>query len=57
MATAPSGPLFSEPAVAPRSEGQRSGGVGSGPVLLDGRLVGQWLSERMARDASRPGAG
>ena len=25
--------------------------------MLDGRLVGYWLSEQMARDASRPGGG
>ena len=28
-----------------------------GAVLLDGQLVGQWLWDRMARDAERPPAG
>lgn len=32
-------------------------GGGGGTVLLDGRLVGEWLMDRMARDAGRPGAG
>jgi hypothetical protein len=44
------------PAASPRREAGRSEG-GDRPVLLDGRLVGQWLGERMARDAARPGAG
>ena len=34
-----------------------AGPGGSGTVLLDGRLVGEWLIDRMARDAGRPGAG
>lgn len=34
-----------------------AGPGGSGTVLLDGRLVGEWLMDRMARDAGRPGAG
>ena len=34
-----------------------AGSGGSGTVLLDGRLVGEWLMDRMARDAGRPGAG
>lgn len=48
--------LFPERASAPREErdGREGGG---GTVMLDGRLVGQWLVERMARDAGRPGAG
>ena len=25
--------------------------------MMDGRLVGHWVSESMARDAGRPGAG
>ena len=41
-------------ATGPESGGN---GTGGGVVMLDGRLVGQWLSERMARDAARPGAG
>ena len=28
-----------------------------GAVILDGRLVGEWMTDRMARDALRPGAG
>ena len=39
----------------PQERGGDAGGVGT--VMLDGRVVGQWLSERMARDAARPGAG
>jgi len=51
------GGLFEQPAVAPQAEsgGERDGGPGI--VMLDGRLVGQWLTDRMARDAGRPGAG
>jgi len=44
-------------AIAPqptsRDQTEGSGGV----VMLDGRLVGHWLSEQMARDASRPPSG
>ena len=35
--------------------GAAGGGVGG--VYLDGQLVGEWLSEVMARQAGRPGAG
>lgn len=46
-----------ERAVAPVRMSGGAGGGGGGTVLLDGRLVGEWLVERMARDAARPGAG
>lgn len=50
------GGLGADRAVAPmRVSG--AGGNGGGIVLLDGRLVGEWLMDRMARDAGRPGAG
>ena len=42
--------------VAPMRMAAGPGG-GGGTVLLDGRLVGEWLMDRMARDAGRPGAG
>ena len=38
---------------APSAAAPASGGT----VLLDGQLVGQWLMDRMARDAERPPAG
>lgn len=49
--------MVGRPAVAPQPDRGGGGDSGVGPVTLDGRLVGQWLSERMAREASRPGAG
>ena len=51
------GGLMGERAAAPLGADRGSGGGEMGPVMLDGRLVGHWLSERMARDASRPPAG
>ena len=49
--------MLTERSVAP----ERSGSVRSGPkrgvLKLDGQLVGQWLSDQMARAASRPGSG
>jgi hypothetical protein len=49
-------------AVASSSGGERGGSGGggdgvSGTITLDGHLVGHWMGDRMARDASRPGAG
>lgn len=50
--------LFPDRSAAPDTEGGGGGHDGGDrPVVLDGRVVGQWLSERMARDAARPGAG
>ena len=47
-----------ERAAAPQSPGRERGdGGGGGTVMLDGRLVGQWLSEHMGREASRPPGG
>ncbi len=46
-----------EKPAAPRSAGQDRNDTGGGTVMLDGRLVGQWLSDHMAREASRPPAG
>ena len=51
------GAPFGGRSVAPQHDGSGGGESGVGTVTLDGRLVGQWLSERMARDATRPGAG
>lgn len=49
------GELGDRPAtpVGQSQEGGRSGG----DVMLDGRLVGHWLADRMGRDAGRPSAG
>ncbi len=55
--TAPMAGLFAERAAAPQPESEGRGESGGGTIVLDGRVVGQWLSERMARDAARPGAG
>lgn len=46
-----------ERAAAPQSPGRERAESGGGAVMLDGRLVGQWLSEHMAREASRPPSG
>ena len=46
-----------ERAAAPQSDGKSQTGSGGGTVMLDGRLVGQWLSEHMGREASRPPSG
>ena len=44
-------------AAAPQPQ-SRDGGTGmTGTVMLDGRLVGYWLSEQMAREASKPPGG
>ena len=42
------------PAMAPR---EPPAGAQGGAVLLDGRLVGRWLMERMGQAASRPAVG
>ena len=55
--SAPMAGLFAENAAAPQTESDGRGDGGGGTVVLDGRLVGHWLSERMARDAARPAAG
>ncbi len=55
-AAAPTGG-FAERAVAPPSSQRERGDGGMGIVMLDGRLVGHWLSEQMARTASRPPGG
>lgn len=44
---------YRAPASAPREAEGQTGGV----VMLDGRLVGQWMMDRMGREASRPPAG
>ena len=49
--------LFPDRASAPQRGPQGQSAAGGGPVMLDGRLVGHWLSERMAHDAARPAAG
>lgn len=46
-----------ERAAAPQSPGRDRTEGGGGTVMLDGRLVGQWLSEHMGREASRPPGG
>ena len=55
--SAPMAGLFAESAAAPQGESDGRDDGGGGTVVLDGRLVGHWLSERMARDAARPAAG
>ena len=45
------------PTLAPSAEPAQNGGGEGGAVYLDGALVGRWLSERLAREASRPGGG
>lgn len=46
-----------EPAAAPAARpSDRAQGM-SGNIMLDGHLVGYWLSEQMAREASRPPSG
>ena len=48
---------FAERPAAPQArQGERMEGM-SGSVMLDGHLVGQWLSEQMAKEASRPPSG
>ena len=42
---------------APQPAGRNESESGGGTVMLDGRLVGQWLSEHMGREASRPPSG
>lgn len=51
----PNGELGDRPA-APVGQSQE-GGRNGGDVMLDGRLVGHWLADRMGRDAGRPSAG
>ena len=45
-----------ERASAPQPQAREAGDGASGTVMLDGRLVGYWLSEQMAREASKPPA-
>ena len=54
QAASPQQVWATERAVAPQSKPREGGEGGSGMVMLDGRLVGYWLSEQMAREASRP---
>ena len=42
---------------APQPAGRNESESAGGTVMLDGRLVGQWLSEHMGREASRPPSG
>ena len=44
------------PSAAPRPSPQATGPT-SGDVYLDGTRLGRWISDRLARDASRPQAG
>lgn len=46
-----------ERAAAPQPQSRDSGEGTSGSVMLDGRLVGYWLTEQMAREAARPPGG
>ena len=48
-------PFAARPAAPPPP--MQDGGQRGGDVVLDGRLVGQWLADRMGRDAARPNAG
>ena len=52
----PEAPTFGGRPAAPPPPAAEEGGRG-GDVVLDGRLVGQWLADRMGRDAARPLAG
>ncbi len=55
-APVPGAPVFAgRPAAPPPPAAE--GGRGGGDVVLDGRLVGHWLADRMGREAARPGAG
>ena len=42
---------------APAADREDGGERLLGDIVLDGHVVGQWISDRMARDAARPGAG
>lgn len=46
-----------ERAAAPAASARDQGGSSGGSVMLDGRLVGQWLADHMGREASRPPSG
>jgi hypothetical protein len=46
-----------EPAAAPAARPSERAQGGGGNIMLDGHLVGYWLSEQMAREASRPPSG
>lgn len=48
------GPVFPAGAAAPAASGSGGGG---GAVMLDGRLVGRWIADRMGREAERAPAG
>ena len=45
------------PQVAPVAAAPAESSGGGGPVYLDGRLLGHWLSEHLAREAGRPMGG
>ena len=45
------------PQVAPVAVASGESSGGGGPVYLDGRLLGHWVSEHLAREAGRPMAG
>ena len=44
------------PSVAPQAQ-QQGGAPSGGDVFLDGTRVGHWLSDHLAREASRPPSG
>lgn len=46
-----------ETPAAPQPQPRERGDGGGGSVMLDGRLVGYWLAEQMAREAARPPGG
>jgi len=54
--SAPGAEMPAERPAAPAASAQ-DGGRSGGDVMLDGRLVGHWLADRMGRDAGRPSAG
>jgi hypothetical protein len=45
------------PSVEPPPTPQASGGPSQGDVYLDGMRVGRWMSDTLAREATRPPAG
>jgi hypothetical protein len=55
---APTAPLEPRAAsMAPPPLAQASGGPTHGDVFLDGQRMGRWVSENLAREATRPQAG